>query len=387
MAESEQTVVCPGCGKSIPLTKALTSNIEATLRRQFEAQASDRERALKRDYAEQLQEAQQEARAKAREGINEEMATLRDQLMQRDEQIAETRRKEMDLIQRERSLTDRLAEVDLEIARRLDTERSSIREEVARKMEDERQLKDLEKDKQLSDLKMQVDVLKRKLEQGSQQTQGEAVELQLEELLAGAFPFDQIEPVGKGIKGADVLQRVNTQQGQYCGMIAWEFKNTRNWTDGWIAKLKDDQRAAKAEIGVLATAVLPKGITHIGQVEGVWVTDFASLIGLASALRTGLVQVALGRLAAVGKNDKMDMLYNYLTGTEFKQRVEAMIESFILMRDDLEQEKRAAERVWAKREKQIQRVVGGVAGMYGDMQGIVGVSLPRIERLELPAPQ
>jgi hypothetical protein len=384
--QGEQTITCPSCGKPIPLTKALTAGIEGTLRRQFESLAQGKEQALKDDFARRLSAAQAEARTTAAEKVNAEMGALQQQVRDRDAQMAESRRKELDLIQRERILADKAAEVDLEIARRLDAERGMIREEVAQKIEAERGLKDLEKDKQLSDMRTQLEVMKRKLEQGSQQTQGEAVELQLEEMLSGAFPFDQIEPVGKGIKGADVLQHVNTQQGHACGMIAWEFKNTRNWTEGWIAKLKDDQRAAKAEVGVIATAVLPKGITHIGLVEGVWVTDFASLIGLANALRSGLVQVALARLAAVGKNEKMDMLYGYLTGTEFKQRVEAMIESFIVMRDDLEQEKRASERVWAKREKQIQRVVGSVAGMYGDMQGIVGATLPRIERLELPAP-
>jgi hypothetical protein len=387
MGESnEQSIVCPHCGKAIPLTKALTAGIEGTLRQQFKAASENRARELESEFQRKLSSAQADARAKAAEGMAEEMSALRNQVADRERQIAETRRKEMDLIQRERLLTDKAAEVELEIARRLDSERATIRDEVAKKLTDERELKDLEKDKQLRDMATQVDVLKRKLEQGSQQTQGESVELQLEELLAGAFPFDQIEPVGKGIKGADVLQHVNTQQGHACGMIAWEFKNTKTWTDGWIAKLKDDQRAAKAEVAVLATAVLPKGVAHIGYFEGIWVTDFASLLGLAEALRFGLVHVAQIRLAAVGKNEKMDMLYGYLTGTEFKQRVEAMIESFIVMRDDLEQEKRASERVWAKREKQIQRVVGSVAGMYGDMQGIVGATLPRIERLELPAP-
>jgi hypothetical protein len=192
--------------------------------------------------------------------------------------------------------------------------------------------------------------------------------------------------VAKGIKGADVVQRVNTSSGQSCGTIIWESKNTKTWSDSWIPKLKDDQRALKAEIAVLASMVLPKGISHFANVDGVWVTDFSTVIGVASALRTNLAQVSMARLAAEGKSSKMEVLYAYLSGTEFKQRVEAIVESFVAMNEDLDREKRAMETAWSKREKQIQRVIHSVAGMYGDMQGIIGATLPKIEYLELPAP-
>jgi hypothetical protein len=277
--------------------------------------------------------------------------------------------------------------LELDVARKVDEERQKVEEEVATRIAEDNRAKDLEKEKQLSDLRKQIEDLKRKAEQGSQQTQGEAVELELEDILRVNFPYDQIEPVGKGIKGADILQRVHTSTGQFCGTIIWESKNTKAWSDGWIEKLKDDQRTAKAEIAALATIVLPKDVSHFSCVEGVWVTDFSTVIGVASALRANLSQVAITKLASEGKSDKMEMLYGYLSGTEFKQRVEAIVESFVTMKDDLEREKRAMESTWAKRDKQIHKVIQNVSGMYGDMQGIIGASLPKIDYLELPSPE
>jgi hypothetical protein len=182
------------------------------------------------------------------------------------------------------------------------------------------------------------------------------------------------------------MQHVNTSTGQPCGTIIWESKNTKTWSDNWIPKLKDDQRASRAEIAVIASMVLPKGVAHFANVDGVWVTDFSTVVGVASALRANLTQVAMTRVAAEGKSGKMEMLYGYLSGTEFKQRVEAIVESFVTMNEDLEREKRAMETTWSKRDKQIKRVIQNVAGMYGDMQGIIGATLPKIEYLELPAP-
>jgi hypothetical protein len=169
-------------------------------------------------------------------------------------------------------------------------------------------------------------------------------------------------------------------------LLTWESKNTKAWSDSWLGKLKDDQRVMKAEIAVLASMVLPKGVAHFANIDGVWVTDFSTVIGVASALRVNLIQIAMIRIAAEGKSEKMEMLYSYLSGTEFRQKVEAIVESFVSMKEDLEREKRAMETTWSKRDKQIQKVIQNVARMYGDMQGIIGATLPKIEHLELPAP-
>jgi hypothetical protein len=384
---AEQSIVCPHCNKKILLSKALTGQIEEKLRKSFDAELKSREKEIEKDFKEQLATEKRQAEKKAKESLTVELTSLRQQVAEKDEAIEEARKHELDLRKQQRELEKKEKMLELDVARKVDEERQKVEEEVATRIAEDNRAKDLEKEKQLSDLRKQIEDLKRKAEQGSQQTQGEAVELELEDILRVNFPYDQIEPVGKGIKGADILQRVHTSTGQFCGTIIWESKNTKAWSDGWIEKLKDDQRTAKAEIAALATIVLPKDVSHFSCVEGVWVTDFSTVIGVASALRANLSQVAITKLASEGKSDKMEMLYGYLSGTEFKQRVEAIVESFVTMKDDLEREKRAMESTWAKRDKQIHKVIQNVSGMYGDMQGIIGASLPKIDYLELPSPE
>lgn len=253
------------------------------------------------------------------------------------------------------------------------------------KAAEEHRLKDREYEKKLADMGKQVTDLQRKLDEGPQQTVGEVQELELEDILHANFQFDSLEPVPKGVRGGDILQGVRNELGRECGTILWESKRTKNWSDGWIQKLKDDQRAAKADLAVIFSAVLPKNLNNFGFVEGVWVTDFSSIVGLATTLRTNLIQLAQARSALIGKSDKMELLYNYLSGPEFKRRVEAIAESFIAMKQDLDAERRATEKAWAKREKQIYRIVQNTAGMYGDLQGITGATLPELKILELPS--
>ncbi|MBA7586390.1 hypothetical protein ES708_28388 [subsurface metagenome] len=233
-------------------------------------------------------------------------------------------------------------------------------------------------------MKKQIENLKRKAEQGSQQAQGEVLELELEDILNSNFTSDNIKPVPKGIKGADVLQEVISPSGQHCGTILWESKRTKTWGDNWIEKLKDDQREAKADTAVLVSITLPKGCKDFSSLSGVWVICFDLVIALATVLRTSLLQISNIKLSSVGKNEKMEILYKYLTGPEFSQRVESIIETFKDMKDGLEQEKRAINKIWAKRDKQIEKVVNSTSGMYGDMQGIIGSSsMRKIEALEL----
>jgi hypothetical protein len=223
--------------------------------------------------------------------------------------------------------------------------------------------------------------LRRKLQQGSQQTQGEVLELELEELLQDAFPFDHIEPVPKGMNGADLIHRVHSKNGHCCGTIVWESKRTKAWSDGWLQKLKDDLRLVKGDLAVIVSEALPKDITHFAQMKGIWVTSRDCALNLATALRSQLLEISTIKAAAVGKNEKMEILYRYLSGPEFKQRIEAIVEAFIGMQEDLNEERRTAERRWSKREKQIQRVICNTSGMYGDLQGLIGSSLHNIPAL------
>jgi hypothetical protein len=230
-----------------------------------------------------------------------------------------------------------------------------------------------------------IEELKRKAEQGSQQLQGEVQELELESVLRVKFPFDSIESVPKGEFGGDVLQRVVSANGQAGGTILWECKRTKNWSDGWLAKLREDQRTAKAEISVLVSQVLPKGVETFGAVDGVWVTNPRAALPVATILRHTLLEVSMARQVSEGQQTKTEMVYQYLTGPRFRQRVEAIVEAFSSMREDLDKERKAIMKQWAKREEQIERVMGATVGMYGDLQGIAGKSIQEIEGLEIPA--
>jgi hypothetical protein len=378
-----ETITCPHCHKKIPLSKALTGPIEEKLRGDLEVESRRREKALSDDFERRLVEERKAALNKAKKEVKTHLSDLEIQLGERDHAIEQARKKELELLKKQRQLEEKQRTVDLEVARRVAQEGGLIERAAVERLQEQHRLKDLEKDKQLGDLRGQINDLKRKAEQGSQQTQGEAVELELEATLRSAFPQDSIDPVAKGVRGADVVQTVNSPTGQSCGSIIWEFKNARVWTDGWLQKLRDDQREQGSEMAVLVSVVLPKAVKHFGLVDGVWVADTVTMLGLATVLRSTLVQVALAVGAAEGKSEKMEMLYAYLSGTTFKQKVEAIVESFIVMKDDLDRERRAMETLWSKREKQLTRVIQSVGTMYGAMQGIIGATLPDIAQLRL----
>jgi hypothetical protein len=213
--------------------------------------------------------------------------------------------------------------------------------------------------------------------------QGEVQELEPENLLRGKFPFDSIDPVPKGEFGGDVLHRIINAGGQPGGTILWESKRTKNWSDTWLAKLREDQRTAKAEIAVIVSQILPKGVETFEIVEGVWVTHPRAALPVAFILRQSLLELSLARQVSEGQQTKTEMVYQYLTGPRFRQRVEAIVEAFSTMQDDLDKERKVIMKQWAKPEEQIERVMGATVGMYGDLQGIAGKSLQEIEGLEL----
>jgi hypothetical protein len=392
---ADQSITCPHCGKRIQLSEAITHDIEEKLRKDFEAESKRKDKEFEKAFDAQQKEfdeklnkekakLERQARKAAEESVSTELADLKSELEKKSKQLKDAEKKELELLKKQRELDELERTIKLDTERTLARERKTIWDEASSKALEEHQLKDREKDEQLADLRRQIEELRRKSEQGSQQAQGEALELELEELLRSTFRLDDIEPVSKGTKGGDVIQRVNWSPGSNCGSILWEAKRTKSWSDGWIDKLKNDQRQAKVDLAVIVSSVLPKGLNRFGYLDGVWVTDFQSVVGLAMALRVSLVELAQARNALIGKSEKMDLMYKYLSGSEFRQRVEAIVESFVTMKDDLDAEKRATEKAWAKREKQIQRVIQNTAGMYGDLQGIIGASLPEIKILQLP---
>jgi len=398
---------CPNCGEMIPVSEAISHQIVERTREQLkkeglaqqqainakERELLDREEALDRTVQDRVKAQQAEielqARATAKAAISVELDDLRRQAAEKDHQLAKAQQAELEVRARTRALEEKERTVELEIARRLDQESSKVRDETARRLSEEYRLKDAEKDKKLQDAIKANEELRRRLQQGSQQTQGEVLELELETLIKNTFPLDHVEPVPKGAIGADLIQRVIDKAGHPCGSIVWEAKRTKAWNDGWIQKLKDDQRLVKAELAILLTEVLPKDCGYFGQVSGVWVTNPQCAMSLAIALRSQLIEIERTKLAAVGKNEKMEVVYRYLSGSEFKQRVEAVVEAFIEMQEDLQEERRIFERRWSKREKQIRRVISNTSGMYGDFQGLIGASLQSIpalspRELELP---
>ena len=404
----DQTIKCPHCGKEIPLTETLSLQIKESLWKEVEEktkekelelsgreklleekkkQVEDSEKTIDQQVADKLKTAReklkQEARKEAESAILVELKDLKEQIADKEQKIEKFQNNELEFRKKMRELEEQKKNVDLEVERKIDERRKDIEQKSIEMFTDQHRLKDLEKDKKISDMLKTIEELKRKAEQGSMQTQGEVLELDLETLLKTRFPVDEIEPVPKGMRGADILQRVYSRNGQHCGSIVWETKRTKAWSDSWITKLKDDQREVKAEIAVIVTEAMPKDVSAFTQIEGVWITNFSLAGSLAEVLRTGLIQVSQTKLSAVGKNEKMEVLYNYLSSPEFGQKVEAIVDSFKSMKEDLDQEKRAITKNWAKREKQIERVIMNTASMYGGMQGIIGASLPQIKLLEI----
>jgi hypothetical protein len=392
----QQTIKCPNCGRAIPLDKAFTHEVEENLKKKFDMDIEKREKEYKKQLEvkdqelkvtleEELAKLERAAKKKAEASISQEMQELREELDQKSNEIKKVRKTELDFLKKKKELELREETLNLTLERTLARERKKIRDDAAEQVREESRLKDREKDEQLKALRKQIEDLKQRSEQGSVQSQGEALELELEDALRSAFPSDSIVPVGKGKTGADIVQKVKDVNGRLCGSIIWETKRTKNWSENGVDKLKTNQRDEKADIAVLTSIALPDEISRFGQHSGIWVTDFESAINLAAALRRGIVEVAQLRSSSEGKSEKMELLYKYFSGQEFKQRIEAIVEAFIQLQDDLESEKRAMHKLWSQREKQIQKVVINTAGMYGDLQGIIGRSLPEIKLLELPS--
>ena len=312
------------------------------------------------------------------------MLELQQALKVKDSKLAEAQKAQAELIRKERELDDARREMDLTVEKRVQESLSAVRDKASREAEAGLKLKLTEKEQTITGMQRQIEELKRKAEQGSQQLQGEVQELELESQLKTKFPHDTIQPVPKGRLGGDILQQVVNPLGNHCGTLLWECKRTKNWSDGWLAKLREDQRAAKADLAVIVSAVVPKGLDGFDFIDGIWIVEPRFAIPVAIALRQSIVELAGVRQTREGLQTKMGMVYEYLTGPMFRQRVEAIVERFSEMHEDLDKERRAIMRLWAKREEQIRGVIDSTAGMYGDLQGIGGKAFREIEGLEIP---
>tara|TARA_R110002111_G_scaffold135304_1_gene201289 strand:- start:355 stop:1632 length:1278 start_codon:yes stop_codon:yes gene_type:complete len=405
---NEPMITCPKCKAPIKLTETLAAPFIEAARAEFAKEAdrretdiSAREEALKeqatkleqdRKSVQMLVDEQVEQQRKAltvsvRETIQRElgaeMSNLQEELDDKDKKLAAARKAELDIRKQQRELEDQRRELDLQKQRELDEERDKIRQATLKEAQEQGRLREKDKDKTIADLLIKVDEMKRKAEQGSQQAQGEVMEIELEQMLCRSFPDDVIEEVPKGVRGGDVIQRVHSSSRNACGCILWESKRTRNWSNGWLAKLRQDQRDVKASVSILVTQTMPPGVDGFALIEGIWVTSWSCAAGLAAALRQGLVEVASARRSLEGQQSKTEQVYKYLASPVFRNRVQGMVEAVLTMQQDLAKEKRAYQAQWAKREKQLEQVILGTAGMYGDFQGIIGATLPEIDGMEM----
>jgi len=398
-------IECPSCNHHFALDEIYTSQIEARFKKDFEIKnqdlakklkaISDKEAALEKAQASVDDEVKKrlliekdnltkQAQLKAKEEYQVEFKDLQQQLAEKAQKLDEANKKELEFRQKFREVEEKEKNLDLEVQRRADEQAKLSAATLKEEFDNKFKMAQKEKEIENESLKNKVAELTKKLEQGSQQAQGEVLEMVLEEDLKLLFPIDSISPVPKGINGADVIHTVNNNHGKECGKIIWEFKNTKAWTDAWIQKLKDDQRLMKADIAIIVTSSLPKDVKNFSHVDGVWITDINSYASLCTALRMNLIQLYTTRQANLGKNEKMEIIYQYLSGNEFKQRVQTIVEAFQNMQADLNKEKTAIQKLWDKRQKELERVIAGTIGMYGDLEGIIGNTLPRIEGLEMP---
>lgn len=401
-------VVCPQCQNEFQLTDVMYSQILSRVRGELAVETTAKQRVLdeqtqrlshreaqleadENSIVDEIQKAVEierirlasEATKKAREDVEVELRDRDERLAEKDDKLKQSQAAELELRKRQRDLESEKAELELEVARKLNEGSQKLRDEAMRQFEEKHLLKDAEKDKMINDLKRNMADMERRLEQGSQQLQGEVLEIELESLLRRTFPIDSIVEVAKGVSGGDVVQTVMDQRGSKCGQILWESKRTKNWSNSWLTKLKDDIRSSRAQCGVIVSEALPDEVRHFMFIDGVWVCSWPCVAALASALRQGLIEIGRSQLSAQGQQEKMAVLYSYLSSSEFRHRIEAIVDSLVSMEQDLASEKRSQQARWTKRGKQIQRSIETSASLYGDLQGILGATLPDLESLTL----
>lgn len=369
------TVVCPHCGKKVEISQAFKHQISSEIKEE-----------LNYKHKEELEKLRQEIEKKAGEKIKEELELkLKNYQNETEEEKQRSKKLASELLELNKSIRDlktKDKQRELEMEKRLNEQLSKLEEDLSKTLKEKADLEKEELKKQLDDTKKALEEAQRKAAQKSQQLQGEVLELDLEAQLKDNFPTDEISPVPKGIEGADVSQKVRNKFGQTAGIILWETKRAKTWGKDWSMKLREEKRKFETCIPILISDVLPEGIDKFGYFENIWVTNYDYALPLAELLRIQLFELAVAKSTSIHKDEKLEALFNYLTKDSFRNRFESQVESIISLKNDLEAEKRSTVRVWARREKQIERLTGSVARMYGDLQGILGQSLPSIPSLE-----
>lgn len=411
MAE-QSSIICPNCGTQIDVNDVLKHQLEDSIRKEFQqkANAQTRELELKNEqfekakadfeakkkqenelFAERLErekktaekEITEKLKAKLEEENKDRLTLMEKELSEKSEKLRELNKMAGEIAKLQREKLEMKEAIEAEAQKQLNATLILERDKIRKQEEEKNELKIKEYQKQSDDQKKLIEEMKRKQEQGSMQLQGEVMELAIEEWLANNFPLDSIDEVKKGANGADCLQIVNTREHQNCGSIYYESKRTKAFQPSWIEKFKNDIRTKRANIGVLVTEVMPAGMDRMGMRDGIWICTYEEFKGLSAVLRQSLIQVSQAVQAQENKGDKMSMLYDFLTSNEFRLQIEGIVEGFTQMQGDLDAEKRAMQRIWKQREKQIEKVVHNTLGMYGSIRGIAGNAVQTVRALEL----
>ncbi len=400
------TIKCPNCHHAFPIGNALAQEIEADIRGKYLKRYSDDQQRLEEEKkklareAEEMklkaenqdrilddklklakQQLQEELTKKAGLEVQAQMELMREELDKKSKLLVETQKRELQVLQREQQMKEKEDQLKIEFEKQFLEKQKEIEDKV-RKIEAERsdlKLKELEK--KLTDQVELAETMRRKAEQGSMQLQGEVQELALEELLRSSFPFDSIDEVAKGIKGADCVQTVRNTMAQVCGKVIYESKRTKAFAGDWIEKLKSDMRAQQADIAVIVSEVLPKDMENFGFKDGVWICRFSDVKALAYLLRDSLIRIHAALASQENKGDKMQLLYNYLTANEFRQNIEAVVEGFLSLKDSISRERIQMEKIWKEREKQLEKVLLNTTQFYGSIKGIAGNAVADLKML------
>ena len=404
---NNSTIKCPNCQHEFPIGNALAQEIENDIRGKYLKRYNDDKLKLEAEKSQLAKDAEQlklqaenqeatlaaklrlakatleeEAIKKAAQEMQFQMERLNKELTEKSQKLKESQEKELELMLKEKQLKEKEESFKLELEKQLQARQNEIEEKVKKAESERSDLKIKELEKKLADQVELAETMRRKAEQGSMQLQGEVQELALEELLRSTFPFDTIEEVAKGVRGADCMQIVRNNLAQVCGKIIYESKRTKAFTNEWIEKLKNDMRTQQADIAVIVTEVLPKDMDTFGFKDGVWICRFADVKALSFLLRDSLVKIQTALVSQENKGDKMQMLYNFLTGNEFKQNIEAVMEGFMSLKDGINKEKMQMEKIWKEREKQLDKVLINTTQFYGSIKGIAGNAIGDLKMLE-----
>lgn len=409
---SQTQIKCPNCGNVIDVNDILKHQLEESIKKEYQEKflSSQKELQEKNNLLERQKEEFEVKKKKENEIFQERLSKItkektleiesylkkkieeenqeriflyEKEIAEKSEKLQELNKMQAEIFKLSREKEELKAVFEAEAQKKLNDELLREREKIRKQENEKNELKFKELLKQLEDQKRLTEEMKRKQEQGSMQLQGEVQELAIEEWLAQNFPLDTINEIKKGVRGADCLQIVNTREIQNCGSIYYESKRTKDFQNSWIEKFKNDIREKKANTGVLITEVMPSDMDRMGMKEGIWICTFNEFKGLSAVLRHSIIQFSTIIKSQENKGDKMEMLYDFLTGNEFRLRIEGIVEGFTQMQDELSKEKRAMMNIWSKREKQIEKVIENTISMYGSIKGIAGNAIQNIQALEL----